>query len=146
LETAPVTIGPLAHSSFNLNQLFPSLPSSFTGSITIPPAVPTNNFVGELERIELQLAATAGYLLVTGETRDLPAGSSLTAGAFQWHVGPGFLGDYELEFERPGGTTVRARVRVQPSAFPISLVGSSKSPPDACHGSDPVESHREGSI
>jgi hypothetical protein len=44
-RTTPVTIGALAHNSFNLNHLFPSLPSSFTGSITISPVVPTNNFV-----------------------------------------------------------------------------------------------------
>ncbi len=43
--TAPVTVGPLAHSSFNLFQLLPSLPSTFLGSITIAPQVPINNFV-----------------------------------------------------------------------------------------------------
>jgi hypothetical protein len=42
--TAPVTIGPLAHSSFNLVQILPSLPSSFLGSIIIAAQVPTNNF------------------------------------------------------------------------------------------------------
>jgi hypothetical protein len=71
----------------------------------------------ELERIELQLGATAGYLLVNGERRDLPVGSSLKAGVFQWQVGPGFLGDYKFEFDRADGTTVRARVRIQPKAF-----------------------------
>jgi hypothetical protein len=49
--------------------------------------------IEELERIELQLGATAGYLQVNGERRDLPLGSSLKAGTFQWNVGPGFLGD-----------------------------------------------------
>jgi hypothetical protein len=73
--------------------------------------------IEELERIELQLGATAGYLLVNGERRDLPVGSSLKAGVFRWHVGPGFFGDYKFEFDLADGTTTRARVRIQPKAF-----------------------------
>jgi hypothetical protein len=78
--------------------------------------------IEELERIELQLGATAGYLLVNGERRDLPVGSSLKGGAFQWQVGPGFLGGYKFEFERADGATVRANVRIQPKAFSNQLV------------------------
>jgi hypothetical protein len=73
--------------------------------------------IEELERMELQLGATSGYLVGNGERRDLPVGSSLKAGAFHWHVDPGFLGVYALEFERADGTTVRARMRIQPKVF-----------------------------
>jgi hypothetical protein len=73
--------------------------------------------IEELERMELQLGATSGYLVGNGERRDLPVGSSLEAGAFHWHVDPGFLGAYALEFERADGTTLRARMRIQPKVF-----------------------------
>jgi hypothetical protein len=71
----------------------------------------------ELERIEIQLGATRGSLLVNDEHQSLPIGSSLKAGVFHWQVGPGFLGDYQLEFDRPDGTTVRANVRIQPKTY-----------------------------
>jgi hypothetical protein len=45
VASAPVTIGPHAHTSFNLYQIMPSLPSSFSGSILITPQVPTQNFL-----------------------------------------------------------------------------------------------------
>jgi len=54
----------------------------------------------ELGRIELQVGATAGYLVLNGERRPLPIGSSLKAGVFYWQLGPGFLGDFDLVFLR----------------------------------------------
>ena len=38
--SATVSLGPLAHKSFNLPQLIPSLPASFSGSIQISPYQP----------------------------------------------------------------------------------------------------------
>jgi hypothetical protein len=42
-----------------------------------------------------------GYLVVNGDLRPLPVGSSLDpAGTFYWHPGPGFFGTYHLLFVR----------------------------------------------
>lgn len=68
----------------------------------------------ELGQIELQVGASEGYLLVNGERRDLPVGSSLKDGVFYWGLGPGFLGDYRLVFVRPGGRQISATVEVAP--------------------------------
>ena len=71
----------------------------------------------ELGRIELQVGATAGYLVLNGERRPLPIGSSLKAGVFYWQLGPGFLGDFDLVFLRneSGGSAqeIPARVHVK---------------------------------
>jgi hypothetical protein len=72
----------------------------------------------ELERIEQDLGATAGYLLVNGEPRPLPIGSSIKRGSFYWQPGPGFLGDYQLVFERPGSPDLMVRVTIRPKRFP----------------------------
>jgi len=72
----------------------------------------------ELERIEQDLGATAGYLLVNGELRSLPIGSSIKRGSFYWQPGPGFLGDYQLVFERPGSPDLMVRVTIRPKRFP----------------------------
>jgi uncharacterized repeat protein (TIGR01451 family) len=66
----------------------------------------------EMGRIELPVGAGSGYLLVNGERRPLPAGSSLSDGVFYWHPGPGFRGRYELAFERPDGTNLAVTIRV----------------------------------
>ena len=34
-----------------------------------------------------------------------------------WQAGPGFLGDYELVFERPGAAPVRVRVMIEPKSY-----------------------------
>jgi hypothetical protein len=67
----------------------------------------------ELGRVELQVGAATGHLLVAGDQRPLPIGSSLKDGTFYWQVGPGFLGEYQLVFQRPGGGTTRVKIRVQ---------------------------------
>jgi len=70
--------------------------------------------VEELSRIELPLGATSAYLLVGDQRTALPIGSALQNGVFYWQLGPGFLGDYPMVFERPDGTSLRLRVRVRP--------------------------------
>ena len=58
-----------------------------------------------------------GYLIVGGEPRALPPGSSLdaAAGTFRWQPGAGFVGSYQLVFVRtlPGGSQSRIPVRVR---------------------------------
>jgi hypothetical protein len=68
----------------------------------------------ELGRIELPAGVVQGYLLVGGERRPLPIGSSIRNGVFRWQVGPGFLGDYRLLFERRNGETMEVLVKVHP--------------------------------
>jgi hypothetical protein len=70
--------------------------------------------VAELSQIELPMGATSGYLLVGGQQTALPIGSTLQNGTFYWQLGPGFLGDYPMVFERSDGTQLRVRVRVRP--------------------------------
>ena len=72
----------------------------------------------ELERIELQVGASSGYLLVNGEHRLLPIGSTLKGGTFYWDAGPGFLGEYQLMFERQDAAPVRVRVVIHPKSYP----------------------------
>jgi hypothetical protein len=54
----------------------------------------------ELGRIELRLGATDGNLLVNGERRSLPVGSTLKDGVFYWQPGPGYFGEYYMVFHR----------------------------------------------
>ena len=56
-----------------------------------------------------------GALVVDGEKRPLPVGSTLNGryGRFYWHVPPGFRGDFELQFtDRATGATQRVTVGV----------------------------------
>ena len=70
--------------------------------------------VDKLGHIELPLGATSGYVLVNGRRTALPIGSTLQNGVFYWQLGPGFLGDYPMLFERLDGTEVRVKVSVRP--------------------------------
>jgi hypothetical protein len=72
--------------------------------------------VGELGRIELPVEATSGYLMVNGERASLPIGSTLKGGVFYWQLGPGFLGEYPLVFERADGRQLTVRVVVRPGS------------------------------
>jgi hypothetical protein len=72
--------------------------------------------MSELDRIELQLGATDGYLMVNDERRSLPRGSTLRGGVFYWHTAPGFLGEYSFLFERLHLTPLKVRVTVQPKS------------------------------
>jgi hypothetical protein len=70
----------------------------------------------ELDRVEIHVGGgvrEAG-LRVGDELRDLPVGSTLDAegGIFYWQLGPGFLGEYLLEFRATDGTVVDVPVRV----------------------------------
>jgi uncharacterized repeat protein (TIGR01451 family) len=71
----------------------------------------------ELGLLELRLGAAHGHMLVAGQRTPLPVGSTLKAGVFYWQAGLGFLGDYQLVFERPDGSEVRVQVRVRPKRF-----------------------------
>jgi len=57
----------------------------------------------------------SGYLLVGGELRALPVGSTLTAetGPFSWLPGQGFLGAYDLLFVRDNGEGIKYRIPVR---------------------------------
>jgi len=80
--------------------------------LTFPSGSAMEAEVDEMGRIELPVGGSNGYLLVSGERRPLPAGSSLSDGVFYWHPGPGFRGRYELIFERADGTDLVVTVRV----------------------------------
>jgi hypothetical protein len=70
--------------------------------------------VAELGRIELRLGAASGYLMVNGEPRPLPVGSTLKGGVFYWQLGPGFYGAYPLVFDLPDGTKAQVEIVVRP--------------------------------
>jgi pimeloyl-ACP methyl ester carboxylesterase len=71
----------------------------------------------ELSRIELQLGATRGYLMVNGERHALPLGSTLKNGLFQWQAGVAYFGQYELYFEQASGGTATVWVTITPKTF-----------------------------
>src|SRR5207253_7830085 len=73
--------------------------------------------VSELDRIELNLGAVKGYLLLNGERRPLPIGSRLLNGVFYWQTGPGFLGTFTLNFELPDLPDVTVVVIIQPKRY-----------------------------
>ena len=57
--------------------------------------------IKELERINIHLDRyQIGYMVVNGEPRLLPVGSTMNpkTGVFSWQPGPGFLGEYEFVF------------------------------------------------
>ncbi|MCX6563284.1 MAG: hypothetical protein NTU60_06730 [Candidatus Aminicenantes bacterium] len=77
----------------------------------------------ELERIELDLGkgrSYRGFLIVGGQLRPLPIGSTLDprTGRFSWLPGPGFFGSYDLIFIREDGfggiKKISLTVRIQP--------------------------------
>jgi hypothetical protein len=71
----------------------------------------------ELDRVELRIGASEGHRLVAGERRSLPIGSTLRGGVFYWQAGPGFLGEYDLLFDRPDDVPVRVRVVIHPKSY-----------------------------
>ncbi len=73
--------------------------------------------IQELDRIELNLGAVKGYLLLNGERRELPIGSTLLNGVFYWQPGPGFLGTFQLNFEGPDLPDAAVTVVIQPKRF-----------------------------
>ena len=73
----------------------------------------------QLGRIELSLGASKGYQVVGNEAAGLPLGSSLKAGTFYWQAPLGFLGKYEMVFERPDGTQIRVLVNILPMRYSV---------------------------
>jgi len=71
----------------------------------------------ELGRMELNIGATRGYLMMNGERHRLPLGSTLKDGVFHWQAGVGYLGQYELSFEQAGGSTVGVWVTITPKTY-----------------------------
>jgi hypothetical protein len=68
----------------------------------------------ELDRIEFEVGSNRGFLLVNGDRRPLPVGSTLKNGVFYWQPGPGFLGEYELLFEQSGAPDLAMKVEIRP--------------------------------
>jgi len=68
----------------------------------------------ELDGIELQVGAMKGHFVMSGELRPLPTGSALNDGTFYWQAAPGFLGEYELLFERSDAAPVHVRLVIHP--------------------------------
>jgi Leucine-rich repeat (LRR) protein len=74
----------------------------------------------ELEPVEIHLgeniADMQGYMVVDGQRRDLPIGSTLDrkTGKFYWIPGPGYIGTYELEFviEETSGQCYRRKIEI----------------------------------
>ena len=73
--------------------------------------------IEELGQVELPLGVIGGYQLVNGERAPLPIGSSLKEGVFYWQPGPGFLGDYDLFFERKDGGEAHVRVKIRAKSY-----------------------------
>ena len=71
----------------------------------------------EVGLIELHLGASSGKMLVDGEEQALPVGSTLKGGVFYWQPGPGFLGEYMMQFTRRDGTKIPVRVNIVPKRF-----------------------------
>jgi hypothetical protein len=71
----------------------------------------------EVGHIELHLGAASGRLLMQDDARVLPTGSTLKHGVFFCQPGPGFLGEYTMQFERPDGTRIRVRVNIVPKRY-----------------------------
>ncbi len=71
----------------------------------------------EVGHIELHLGAASGNMLVQGEPQSLPTGSTLKGGVFYWQPGPGFLGEYTIQFARSDGTRIPVRVNIVPKRY-----------------------------
>ena len=75
--------------------------------------------IREVERVEIDLGegVDAGYMIVGGQLRPLPIGSTLDTekGKFFWMPGPGFVGEYELVFviEDEFGMTKKIPVHIK---------------------------------
>ena len=87
-----------------------------------------NVAVTETEPIEVKLASQfdapggsyEGYVVIDGQMRPLPVGSSLSRrnGSFKWQPGPGFIGTYEFIFVRTTEEGFKTRIPVNISIAP----------------------------
>jgi hypothetical protein len=82
--------------------------------------------VQEMDRIEVALGATSGYMVTDGERQSLPVGSTIKGGVFYWQLAPAFLGEYNLVFHRPGIAATRLRVQVHPKNYSNAEVQSAQ--------------------
>jgi uncharacterized repeat protein (TIGR01451 family) len=97
--------GPLQmRSGFNANAPAVAIAPDSTGAFSVE--------MEQLGRIELSVGATKGYQIVGNEAAELPLGSTLKGGVFYWQAPVGFLGRFDMLFERPDGTQIRVRVNV----------------------------------
>jgi hypothetical protein len=71
----------------------------------------------EVGLIQLHLGAASGKMLFQAEPQALPVGSTLKGGVFYWQPGPGFLGEYTMQFERPNGVRILVRVNIVPKRY-----------------------------
>ena len=87
--------------------------------IEAAPDSPTPNAaeIEELGLLQLHLGAVRGHSLVGGQRAPLPVGSTLKGGVFYWQLAPGFLGNYDLTFERQGSAPIRVRIGVHPKSY-----------------------------
>jgi len=82
-----------------------------------------NVSIREVERIEVEIGEGGdytGYLLVGGELRPLPIGSTLDSerGIFSWQPGPGFIGNYQFVFiNKDENTMTKVKTRILPKYF-----------------------------
>jgi hypothetical protein len=110
--TAESLAGPVQlRHGFDLNALPVALAPDSAGSYSVE--------MEQLGRMELSLGAVKGYQVVGNEAQELPLGSSLKAGVFYWQPPLGFLGKYELVFERPDGSQIRTHVNIAPKSSEI---------------------------
>jgi hypothetical protein len=113
------------------------------------PSVVTRDVAGERrvraaerDRVEIRLNGSpsrgdeyAGYLVVDGQLRALPVGSSFDPdrGVFYWQPGLGYVGDYDFLFvrTRPDGTRERIPVAVTlraQSDFRLARLATTRDP------------------
>jgi len=110
--TADSLAGPVRlRSGYDLNAPEVAVAPDAAGSFSIE--------MEQLGRIELSVGASRGYLVVGDQAADLPLGSSLKAGTFYWQAPLGFLGKYELVFERLDGTQLRVLVNIAPKRYAL---------------------------
>jgi hypothetical protein len=99
-----------------------SMERSFTQNLPAAPVTRDENGnlqvdMPEMGRVEIEVGASEGYMLMNGERQTLPIGSSMKDGVFYWLAGPGFLGEYQLVFERPDSSSVQLKVTIRPKQF-----------------------------
>jgi hypothetical protein len=121
LSTQPVAVilsDPGALAASNLDA---SLQDEYSNQI-IERRLPVKNEVlsldvEEMDRIEVPVGGTSGYLVANGERQPLPIGSTLQGGVFYWQLAPVFLGEYNMFFEQPGARPTHLRVVVHPKSY-----------------------------
>jgi hypothetical protein len=104
-------------SSVLIRKLPPS--TSTSAAIRTAPVAngPISLDVEEMDRIEVPLGASSGYIVANGQRQPLPIGSTLLDGVFYWQLAPVFLGEYDMVFESPNAQPSHLRVVVHPKSY-----------------------------